>query len=177
MNHEPFERLLLGDAPLTLHEQEELRRHLVDCQACSALSRRWGRIESVLASSRMLGPQPGFVSRFVAGDQAAGIRRERRQAWRLFGATSMAASTLAALLAFALWQGSGNLPVIVADVFQQGLRWWIWADRRSRSAVASSHRLRRDRRRLRRLWVACRVGPIRILGSFGVIRFSFQEFE
>jgi len=177
MNHERFERLLLGDTPLTSLEREELRRHLADCQACTALSGRWAHVESVLTSGLMLGPQPGFLGRWVAGDAAEASRRERRQAWSLFGVTSIAASSLAALLALVVWLGAGSLPAAFADVFQQGLRLWIWArlvGEVTRAITTSLPTLAAAAAALAVLGLFTAAGLLAALGSFSLIRFSFQ---
>src|SRR3972149_11848758 len=107
MNHERFERLVLADAPLTSAEQEELRRHLPDCPICSALRAGWWGRESVLLTGLMIGPGPGFAGRWAARDAAQASHRERRQAWLLFGGTSMAASMAASSLAVLVaWQAA-----------------------------------------------------------------------
>ena len=174
MNHERFERLVLADAPLTSAEQEELRRHLPDCPTCTALRARWSHGESVLLTGLMLGPQPGFAGRWAARDAAEASRREQRQAWRLFGGTSMAASSLAALVA---WQAAASLPMLFADVLQHGLRWWIWArlaGEVTRAIASSLPTPAAAGAVLGVLGLLAGAGLLSILGSFSIIRFSFQ---
>lgn len=177
MNHERFERLLLADAPLTSGEQEELRLHVAGCQACTALGARWSRVESVLTAGRMVGPQPGFVGRWTARDTAEANTRQRRQAWRLFGGTSIAASSLAALLALAAWQSADSLPVLFADGLQQALRLWIWirlVAEVTQAIAASLPAPVAVGAVLAFFGSLAGVGLAAALGSFGIIRFSFQ---
>ena len=174
MNHERFERLVLADAPLTSSEQEELRRHLPGCPTCSALRARWSRQESVLLTGLMIGPQAGFAGRWAARDAAQASHRERRQAWLLFGGTSIAASSLAVLVA---WQAAASLPVLFADVLQQGLRWWIWARLAGEVTQAIASSLPTPAAAgavLVALGLLAGAGLLSILGSFSIIRFSFQ---
>jgi len=174
MNHERFERLVLADAPLTSAEQEELGRHLPACPTCTALRARWSRRESVLLAGLMIGPQAGFAGRWAARDAAWASHRERRQAWLLFGGTSMAASSLAVLVA---WQTAVSLPVLFADVLQQGLRWWIWArlaGEVTRAIASSLPTPAAAGAVLAVLGLLAGAGLVSILGSFSIIRFSFQ---
>jgi hypothetical protein len=177
VNHDRFERLLLADAPLTSSEEEELHLHLAGCQACSALRARWSRLESSLTAGLMLGPQPGFVGRWAARQAAESDQRERQQAWRLFGGTSVAASSLVALLALVVWQSTGSLPVFFADVLQQGLHAWIWirlVGEVTHAVATSVPTPVAAGAVLVSLGILAGAGLAAALGSFGLIRFSFQ---
>jgi hypothetical protein len=177
MNHERFERLLLADSPLSAAEQEELARHLDDCPACSALSARWPQVESSLAMGLMFGPRPGFAERWASRRDAQAAVRERRQTWRLFGGTSIAASSLAALLGLAVWQATGSLPTLFADVLQQGLRLWIWARLLGGFTQAIATSLPTPVAAgavVSTIGLIAGAGLVAALGSFSIIRFSFR---
>ena len=127
MNHERFERLILSDRPLTPAEAEALHAHAGECRACAELQARWLQAEAALTSGSMLAPRPGFTDRWAGRRAAQSIRREARQAWRLFGGATLSAMLLAALLGWLTWQGLGSIPAVLAGILEQGLRLWLWA--------------------------------------------------
>jgi hypothetical protein len=177
VNHDRFERLLFADAPLTSGEQAELRLHLAGCQACTALRARWSARESALTAGLTLGPEPGFAARWTARQAAESDRRERQHAWRFFGGTSVAATSLVALLALALWQAASSLPLFFADVLQQGLRAWIWirlVGEVTHAVATSVPTPVAAGAVLVALGLLAGAGLAAALGSFGLIRFSFQ---
>src|SRR3989304_4032062 len=90
MNHERFERLGVGGAPPAPGGAGGAGGPFAARPTCSVLPARWSHRESLLLTGLMLGPQPGFAGRWAARDAAEVGRRERRQAWLLFGGTSIA---------------------------------------------------------------------------------------
>ncbi len=62
MVHQPFEDWLLNDEQLTPNQERDLRLHLRDCLACTALAR--GNL--TLRSAPVTSPPDGFAPRFQA---------------------------------------------------------------------------------------------------------------
>jgi hypothetical protein len=60
MNHRPFEDWLLDDQLLDPAQKRELDTHLRTCNACSAIAES----NFALRSARVVGPAPGFATRF-----------------------------------------------------------------------------------------------------------------
>lgn len=127
MNHERFERLILADRPLTPAEIDDVRSHAAGCRPCAELQSGWMRAEAVLSTASAVAPQPGFVARWARRRAAESKRGEGREAWRLFGGTTLAAAMLTALLGLITWQSLGSIPALMAGVLEQGLRMWLWA--------------------------------------------------
>jgi hypothetical protein len=177
MSHERFERLILSDSPPTPAEAELLRRHLANCPSCTDARARWGAVELAFASTEMVGPPPGFAARLRVRAAAEAASRGRRQAWRLFGWTSIGATVLATALGFMLLQVPSLLPTIFAGVLEQSLRLWLWT--RAVGEVTSAFASNIPAPVAAAAVIGC-IGLITVagllatLGTFGIIRFSFQ---
>jgi anti-sigma factor RsiW len=177
MSHERFERLFLSDAPLTPAEAERLRRHLADCPACTEMRARWDAVGATFGSTEMVGPPTGFAARLRARNAAEAVGRGRRQAWRLFGWTSIGATALAAALGLMLLQVPSYLPTVFAGVLQQALRLWLWtrAVGEVTSAFASNVPAPVTAAAVvGGMGLIAVVGLLAALGTFGIIRCSFQ---
>ena len=177
MSHDLFEKLLLSDGPMTPAEADRLRRHLAACPACAARYAGWTAVESAFRAAATIEPAPGFVSRVVARGAAEAIGRGRQQAWRLFGWTSVAATALAALLGFLLVQSPAQIPMAFAGLLQQVLRLWIWLRVVSEVVEAFVSNLPAPLTAGALVGFAflfAGVGIVAALGTFGLIRFSFQ---
>jgi hypothetical protein len=177
MSHERFERLILGASPMNPAEEEGLVRHLAGCRACRELHARWMSAEATLTSAAVAGPRPGFYGRWVARQSADAAGRGRRQAWRLFGWTSVGAAGVAAMLGLAVTRAPGLLPNLFAGALQQALRLWIWA--RLTGEVTRAFALSLPTPVAAAAVVGCAllvagIGLAATLGAFGIIRFSFQ---
>ena len=77
MNHLPFENWLLNDMPVTLEQQRELESHLRNCSYCSALA----ETGKMLKTTKIVGPTPGFTTRFQVRLQERKIADRRRKLW------------------------------------------------------------------------------------------------
>jgi hypothetical protein len=177
MSHDRFERLILGASPMNPADEEELVHHLAGCRACRELHGRWTSAEATLTSAALAGPPPGFHGRWVARQSAEAAGRGRRQAWRLFGWTSVGAAGVAAILTLAVTQAPGLLPNLFAGALQQALRLWIWV--RLAGEVTRAFALNIPTPVAAAAVVGCAllaagIGLTAALGAFGIIRFSFQ---
>jgi hypothetical protein len=95
MNHRPFEDWLLDDQLLDPAQKRELDAHLRECDACRGIA------ESNLAlrSARIVGPAPGFTTRFQ--ERLVVARRAQRRR-TLFGTLFF---SLGGVLLLVFWTG------------------------------------------------------------------------
>jgi hypothetical protein len=180
MSHEPFERLIVSEAPLTSAEADRLRRHLAECPSCTAFRVRWAAVAATLGSTEMVRPPRDFAARLNARHAAETVGRGRRQAWRLFGWTSVGATAMAVGLGVMLVQAPSYLPTVFAGVLQQVLRLWLWT--RAAGEVTSAFASALPAPVAAAAVVGCMgliavVGLFATLGTFGIIRFSFQGVQ
>jgi hypothetical protein len=77
VNHLPFENWLLNDTPVTPEQQRELELHLHTCSYCSALA----ETGKMLNATKIVGPMPGFTTRFQARLLERKIADRRRKLW------------------------------------------------------------------------------------------------
>jgi anti-sigma factor RsiW len=101
VTHQPYERWLLGDEPLSSAERAELENHLVGCQACRELWQAWAAVESALQATLDVEPTPGFTARWRQVQIRRSVSDSRRQ--RRAGALALAGGlSVAALIAVGL---------------------------------------------------------------------------
>lgn len=180
MSHERYERLILGAAALTPADQADLVRHLAGCRACTELHRRWSRVHAALSAPAMAPPAPGFHARWAARHAVEEALRQRRQAWRLFGLTSIGAAGLASALGLLVLQVPAFLPDVFASMLQQALRWWIWARVAGEVTRAFALSLPTPVAALAVIGCTALMGGAAVLaalGAFGILRISFQGVQ
>jgi hypothetical protein len=177
MNHKRFEGLILADRQLTPAEADALQSHLTECRLCAELQSRWTRTEQVLLASTAVGPRPGFGARWSRLQAGQVTRRAGREAWRLFGWTTVAATILTAVLGLAAWQSLGSIPALMAGMLEQGLRLWLWARAAGEVVGALASALPAPVSAgavVAFLMLLAAVALTSAVASFGIIRFSFQ---
>ncbi|MBW8010033.1 MAG: hypothetical protein FVQ83_02165 [Chloroflexi bacterium] len=99
MDHRQYEEWLLSDEPLKSDQSQSLKKHLYNCEACSALEIAWRQVSDSFDTSGMVAPAPGFVNRWQDRLDADIARRHRRQSWLIIGLNVFIAAILFVLLA------------------------------------------------------------------------------
>jgi len=79
MNHQPYENLLLDDAPLTPSEKEMLSQHLAACPQCARLEQSLRALDHEFKVATAISPAIGFTSRWQASLPARRKIHEREQ--------------------------------------------------------------------------------------------------
>jgi hypothetical protein len=79
MNHQPYEDLLLDDAPLTPGEKEMLSQHLAVCPQCARLEQSLRALDHEFKVAPAVSPAVGFTSRWQASLPARRKKHEREQ--------------------------------------------------------------------------------------------------
>lgn len=64
MKHQPYERWILSEEPLSDAQSRELATHLDSCASCRSLQGAWEQVQARLNGSAMVAPSSGFAGRF-----------------------------------------------------------------------------------------------------------------
>ena len=81
MSHQPFETWLLSEENLDEEQEKALQTHLEDCHQCQQLSHSWTQVQSLISTSGVPDPAPGFSQRW---QQRLAVRREHQQQRRMW---------------------------------------------------------------------------------------------
>ena len=103
MSHQPFEEWIFEEEGLPLEQRKRLQVHLDGCRRCQALYAAWEGIRSDLADPQMVGPEPGFASRWRARYAEQSLDTARRQVSWALGLTILGAGVLAIPLAMQVY--------------------------------------------------------------------------
>ena len=97
-NHQPFEHWLLSEEPLEPEQEQQLRQHLADCEACRQLKSGWIGVQHFFNETPPVSPASGFQVRWQMRLAEEQRRRHRRQSWAMLIGTSAAANVFLALV-------------------------------------------------------------------------------
>jgi hypothetical protein len=111
MNHQPYEDLLLDDAPLTPGEKELLGQHLAVCLQCARLEQSLRALDHEFKMAPAVSPAIGFTSRWQASLPARRIKHEREQTRIIL--ISMAATVVATCITLAAFLLPNISPITV----------------------------------------------------------------
>jgi hypothetical protein len=111
MNHQPFEDLLLDDAPLSPAEKESLSQHLAVCPQCARLEQSLRALDHEFKATPAVSPAIGFTSRWQASLPARRIRHEREQTRIIL--ISMATTVVATCITLAAFLLPNVSPITV----------------------------------------------------------------
>jgi hypothetical protein len=108
MNHQPFrDWLLTGDEPgedaLTPQQRTELQDHLKTCESCRSISDAWMAVENHLHGQSIIGPNPGFTSRWETRLETERKRIHRRQTRLALLFSVGGATAILAVLVALIW--------------------------------------------------------------------------
>ncbi|MFZ6027386.1 MAG: anti-sigma factor family protein [Chloroflexota bacterium] len=101
--HLPFEEWLLSERTLSTYQEQALEEHLQTCTACQGLKQSWGHVNHLFREAPQVTPKVNFTARWVERQAAARTRKQRRQAWIIFGILSVNAVVFLGLLAMQAW--------------------------------------------------------------------------
>jgi anti-sigma factor RsiW len=96
--HLPFEEWLLADRPLSTYQEQALNEHLATCDACRNLKQSWGSVSTLFRTAPLVTPKTGFTARWAERQAAERLRKQRRQAWIIFGIVMVNALVFLGLL-------------------------------------------------------------------------------
>ena len=128
MSHQPFETWLLDDdGTLSPAERRALQEHLASCPQCQRLEQKWQATRQELHMRRMVAPAPGFTQRWQNSLAERKAQEQRRNAWKIFGITSIIALlTLVVLTSYTLattspaeWLGALVQTISSTNAFSQ----------------------------------------------------------
>jgi hypothetical protein len=105
VSHQPYERWILGDEPLSAADQAELDHHLAVCRACREIQLAWSAVKPALQAPLDIEIEPGFAARWRELQIRRSLIDSRRQ--RRVGALAVTGGLAAAALigAALAWQG------------------------------------------------------------------------
>jgi hypothetical protein len=103
MNHQPFEDWLFLDEPLTPQENASLQAHLQECTACRQLAGALHQMEADFRGIPFIGPEPGFVGRWQALNEANRQRLHRKQSLAMLAFLILGALLAVGSLCVLLW--------------------------------------------------------------------------
>ncbi len=83
IEHQPFEDWMLSGEPLGREQALALQEHLDGCSDCRGLAEAWSEIRIRLTEAGMVGPAPGFASRWMNRLRRDERRRHSRQVWTI----------------------------------------------------------------------------------------------
>jgi len=83
MSHQPFETWLLSDENLDEEQEKALQAHLEGCQQCQQLSQSWTQVQSLISTSSMPEPAPGFSLRWQQRLAVGRQHQQQRKMWFL----------------------------------------------------------------------------------------------
>jgi len=119
MNHLKYEDWLLSDEPLTAEQKLELQDHLATCEACSRLATAWNQVKVQIKAAPMLGPEPGFATRWQTHLVEARQKKHRRQNLLiLLFSVGGAVALLTILTILALPVLRSPIPLLVTTAYQ-----------------------------------------------------------
>ncbi len=95
--------LPVADETLTSQEAKALQEHLSACESCQQLSHAWRELDTHLTAAPLVGPAPGFTSRFQLRLEAERRRIERRQSFVVLGFSVAGAVLALGSLAVLFW--------------------------------------------------------------------------
>lgn len=119
MKHQLFEEWIFSEEPLNTEQATALQEHLQSCAACRSLAAAWQEVEYELSAVPMIGPEPGFTTRWEARLMAQQARLLRRQSLAVLGFSVAGAVLLLGSLAFLV------LPTIESPFILV----WAWVSR------------------------------------------------
>jgi anti-sigma factor RsiW len=111
MNHQPYEDLLLDDAPLTPGEKEMLSQHLATCPQCARLEQSLRALDHEFKVAPAVSPAIGFTSRWQASLPARRKKHEREQTRIIL--ISMATTVVATCITLAAFLIPNISPVTI----------------------------------------------------------------
>jgi len=121
MNHQPFrDWLFTGDEPgedvLAQQQRAELQEHLQNCESCRSMSDAWLIAEKNLQGKVMVGPKPGFTSRWETRLEVERRRIHRRQTTLVLLFSISGVVVLLATFAILIWPWLGSPSMLL----------WTW---------------------------------------------------
>jgi hypothetical protein len=84
MVHQPFEKWIVEETPLTDEEEHLLRNHLQQCAECRRLQSNLQGLDDLLTKAAMVAPAAGFTQRWQAGLAEKRALKQRRQVRKFF---------------------------------------------------------------------------------------------
>lgn len=101
--HLPFEEWLLSERELSTYQEQALDEHLETCSDCRGLKQSWGNVNDLFRAAPQIAPKVNFAARWADRQLAERTRKQRRQAWIIFGIVAINAIVFLALFAFQAW--------------------------------------------------------------------------
>ena len=113
MKHLPFEKWILDEPKLTSEEIKALSVHLAVCKQCSLLKSGWEASKVLLTQAKLIGPNPGFSSRW----QKILIKKCRTERIRRYRITLISFLILTFTVSLTYMVASGSFMQILANFF------------------------------------------------------------
>lgn len=113
MNHQPFEKWLLSEEPLSEENERALHEHLLNCDQCRVAENAWMEVANLFVEVPEMKPAPGFVNRWQAAlefDQVTEkVKRQRWQSLIFLIVIANGAALALILMGFQLFNTYGSM--------------------------------------------------------------------
>ncbi len=107
MDHQPFEKMIIENAPRNAAQERLLQEHLQICPSCRKLANGWAAVHTQMRASRHVSPRSGFTNRWQADLASRRIYQQKLQTRRtLLGFGSAAVLLFFVLLGYLAWNAA-----------------------------------------------------------------------